>query len=103
MSRTWSLPSSLGLLVAWWCGMADYGGLRPHFQGYGTGATLSDPLLTANVAGRGGTVYRINTTADNATAPSAVGDGTFRCSLRRALETETGPRVIVFETSGVIT
>lgn len=84
--------------------MPDYGGLRPHFQGYGTGDPAAEFVYGGlNVAGRGGVVYRINTTADNTTAPVPVGDGTFRCSLRRALETQTGPRVIVFETSGVFT
>ena len=57
--------------------------------------------LTYNVAGRGGTIFRVNTLADDRAAPVAVGDGTYRSSLRAAVEA-AGPRVVVFETSGVI-
>lgn len=76
------------------------------------GGTPSDsgmyrPQLPVSAAGRtpggrGGTVYRINTLADNADPPTAVGDGTYRCSLRRALQYELGARMIVFEVSGYI-
>lgn len=53
------------------------------------------------VGGRGGTIYRVNTLADNTTAPVAMGDGTYRCSLRAAVN-QSGPRIILFEVSGVI-
>src|SRR5688572_17137298 len=79
----------------------DYGGLRPHFQGYGTGQREATPVLTYNVAGRGGRIFRVNTIADDRAAPVPVGDGTFRSSLRAAVEAQ-GPRVVIFETSGVI-
>lgn len=73
--------------------VSDSGMYRPQF-----------PITTAanTAGGRGGVVYRINTLADNTNAPVAVGDGSFRCSLRRALQIETGPRIIVFEISGYL-
>jgi hypothetical protein len=80
---------------------ADYGGIRPHFQGYGTGQPAATPLLTYNVAGRGGRIFRVDTLADNRDAPVALADGTYRSSLRAAVEAE-GPRVVIFETSGVM-
>jgi hypothetical protein len=52
-------------------------------------------------AGRFGTVYRVNTLADNNNSPTAVGDGTFRSSLRAALEA-SGARIVIFEVSGII-
>jgi hypothetical protein len=81
--------------------LVDYGGIRPGFQGWGTGQPAAPPVLEYNVAGRGGTIYRVNTLADDRAAPVAVGDGTYRSSLRAAVEA-AGPRVVVFETSGVI-
>lgn len=71
----------------------DNGMYRPQF-----------PVTTAanTSGGRGGTVYRINTLADNLDPPVAVGDGSFRCSLRRALSVQSAPKIIVFEISGYI-
>jgi hypothetical protein len=61
-------------------GQADFGGYRPHYQGFG----VDTP------GGRGGTVYRVTTLSDS-------GPG----SLRDAL-TRTGARIVVFEISGTI-
>lgn len=72
----------------------DNGMYRPQFP-------ITD-AATNTSGGRGGTIYRINTLADNVNSPVAVGDGSFRCSLRRALQIETGPRNVVFEISGFI-
>lgn len=58
----------------------DYGGYRPHYQG--------DAVNTSG--GRGGTVYRVTNLNDS-------GAG----SLRAALEA-SGPRFVIFETSGTI-
>src|SRR5262245_3723348 len=59
---------------------ADYGGYRPHYQGHG----VKTP------GGRGGAILRVTTLEDR-------GPG----SLRAALEA-TGPRLVLFETSGMI-
>ena len=105
----------------------DNGGLRPQLQGDGTGqpaaagggrlrrpaaalsrlrhrAARGDARLVhlwtgvhLQLAGRGGRIFRVDTLADNRAAPVALGDGTFRSSLRAAVEAE-GPRVVVFET-----
>tara|TARA_R110002050_G_scaffold91784_6_gene192537 strand:+ start:22583 stop:25177 length:2595 start_codon:yes stop_codon:yes gene_type:complete len=53
------------------------------------------------VAGRGGTVYRVNTLDDNASSPTLNGDGTYSGSLRAAVSA-SGARTIVFEVGGVI-
>jgi pectate lyase len=58
----------------------DYGGYRPHYQGYG----VNTP------GGRGGAILRVSNLNDS-------GSG----SLRAALEA-TGPRFVIFETSGTI-
>src|SRR5262245_59714874 len=68
----------------------DYGGYRPQLFGYG----MNTP------GGRGGTIYRINSLADTGAGRTAVGDGSYRCQLRYALETATEPRIVVFEVSG---
>ena len=61
-------------------GSADFGGYRPHYQGYGVDTR----------GGRGGAILRVTNLNDS-------GSG----SLRAALET-TGPRFVIFETSGTI-
>ena len=58
----------------------DHGGYRPHFQGPGT----STP------GGRGGTIYRVTTLADD-------GPGSLRAALNAV-----GPRFVIFEVSGTI-
>ena len=58
----------------------DFGGYRPHYQGYG----VKTP------GGRGGAIIRVTNLNDS-------GSG----SLRAALEA-TGPRFVIFETSGTI-
>lgn len=58
----------------------DYGGYRPHYQGYGVGTP----------GGRGGDIIRVTNLNDR-------GPG----SLRAALEA-SGRRVVLFETSGTI-
>jgi pectate lyase len=59
---------------------ADFGGYRPHYQGYG----VNTP------GGRGGAILRVTNLNDS-------GPG----SLRAALEA-TGPRFVIFETSGTV-
>ena len=61
-------------------GSVDYGGYRPHYQGYGVDTR----------GGRGGSILRVTNLNDS-------GSG----SLRAALEF-TGPRFVIFETSGTI-
>ena len=63
----------------------DYGGYRPHYQGYG----VNTP------GGRGGAVCRVTSTSDAAWPPVP---GT----LRYCVESSSGPRVVIFETSGTI-
>lgn len=94
--------------------ITDFGGYRPHYQGWGTGIPTATPLFFGlvnpddgttigfNKGGRGGDIYLINTLADNNDARVQVSPGIYRCSLRRALATETGPRIIMFEVSGII-
>jgi len=62
----------------------DYGGYRPHYQGYG----VNTP------AGRGGAVCRVTSLSDSAWPPQP---GT----IRYCIET-SGPRFVIFETSGTI-
>ena len=62
----------------------DYGGYRPHYQGYG----VDTP------GGRRGTVCRV--TSLNDTAAGAVG------TLRYCAERLSGPRFVIFEISGTI-
>jgi hypothetical protein len=62
----------------------DYGGYRPHYQGYG----VDTP------GGRGGAVCRV--TSLNDTPSVAAG------TLRYCAERLTGPRFVVFEISGTI-
>lgn len=64
---------------------ADYGGYRPHYQGYG----VDTP------GGRGGVVCKVTSVSDTAWPPA---QGT----LRYCVETLTGPRIVIFETSGTI-
>jgi hypothetical protein len=63
----------------------DYGGYRPHYQGYG----VNTP------AGRGGAVCRVTSLSDSVLPPQP---GT----LRYCVEASTGPRFVVFEISGTI-
>ena len=63
---------------------ADYGGYRPHYQGYG----VNTP------GGRGGGVCRVTSLDDP--APIAMG------TLRYCVEYLSGPRFVVFEISGTI-
>lgn len=65
----------------------DYGGYRPHYQGYG----VNTP------GGRGGTVHKVTHLRDTVDPNSPNWNG----SLRKAL-TATGPRFVVFEVSGTI-
>jgi hypothetical protein len=62
----------------------DYGGYRPHYQGYG----VNTP------GGRGGTVCKVTSTSDTAWPPVP---GTFRYCVE-----SSGPRFVIFETSGTI-
>jgi hypothetical protein len=65
----------------------DYGGYRPHYQGYG----VNTP------AGRGGSVQRVTHLNDTTDVTSPNWNG----SLRKALSTP-GARFVVFEVSGTI-
>jgi hypothetical protein len=59
---------------------ADYGGYRPHYQGFGV----------RTPGGRGGTIYKVTNLND-------AGPGSLRAAL-----TATGPRFVIFEVSGTI-
>jgi hypothetical protein len=63
----------------------DRGGYRPHYQGYG----VNTP------GGRGGEVCRV-TSLDDGVWPPAPG------TIRYCVEASTGPRFVIFETSGTI-
>ena len=63
----------------------DYGGYRPHYQGYG----VNTP------AGRGGSICRVTSLSDSAW-PTQPG------TLRHCVETSSGPRFVIFEISGTI-
>jgi hypothetical protein len=56
----------------------------------------------AYACGTNPTVYRVNSLADTSTTSGPAGDGTFTATFRGALEA-SGPRVVIFETSGTIT
>ncbi len=58
----------------------DYGGYRPHYQGYG----IDTP------GGRGGAILRVTNLSDS-------GPGSLRAAVEAA-----GPRIVIFETSGTI-
>lgn len=81
----------------------DFGGLRPHLQGFGSGATASEPVLTPNVGGRhpNAQVFLVNTLQDNRNAPTLISPGIYRSSFRRAVEADV-PRYVCFERAGVI-
>ena len=64
----------------------DYGGYRPHYQGYGTDTR----------GGRGGTICRVTSLSDTAW-PARPN------TLRHCVETSTEPRFVIFEISGTIT
>ncbi len=64
---------------------ADYGGYRPHYQGYG----VNTP------GGRGGTVCVVTSLSDTAW-PAEPG------TIRYCVEDSSGPRFVVFEISGTI-
>ena len=70
--------------------MPDYGGYRPHYQGSG----ITTP------GGRGGTLWRVNTLADDGLFVINA-DGSRSGSLRAAIEA-SGARCVVFEISGRI-
>jgi hypothetical protein len=63
----------------------DYGGYRPHYQGYGVDTT----------GGRGGTVCRVTSVTD---LPWPAQPGT----LRHCVENVVGARIVIFEVSGTI-
>ena len=63
----------------------DYGGYRPHYQGYGVNTT----------GGRGGTVCRVTSLEDTAW-PAEPG------TIRYCVEDSSGPRFVIFEISGTI-
>ena len=63
----------------------DYGGYRPHYQGYGIDTR----------GGRGGTVCTVTSLADTAWPAEPH-------TLRYCAETSNGPRFVVFEISGTI-
>ena len=63
----------------------DYGGYRPHYQGYG----VNTP------AGRGGSICTVTSLSDSAW-PTQPG------TLRHCVETSSGPRFVIFEISGTI-
>ena len=63
----------------------------PGGQGFGS----------TTAAGRGGTIYRVTTPADDPGAMTVGEDGTISGSLRAALEAE-GPRIVVFEVGGTL-
>jgi hypothetical protein len=65
--------------------VTDYGGYRPHYQGYG----VNTP------GGRGGEACRVTSLNDNASPPVP---GT----LRYCVEASTGRRFVIFEISGTI-
>jgi pectate lyase len=65
----------------------DYGGYRPHYQGYGVNTR----------GGRGGVVHRVTHLVDTLDSSSSSWAG----SLRKAV-TASGPRFVVFEVSGTI-
>ena len=66
--------------------VTDYGGYRPHYQGYGV--ELQGRAL-------GGDICRVNSLSDTASPPAP---GT----LRYCVEASTGPRFVIFEISGTI-
>lgn len=82
--RTFVLSIAL-VLVASFAAAQDYGGYRPHYQGYG----VNTP------GGRGGTICRVTSLSDEAW-PFAPG------TLRHCVETVSGPRIVIFEVSGTI-
>ena len=83
-----------GLFVAWLCGLTvvpgalqlavDYGGYRPHYQGFGIETR----------GGRGGDRCRVTSLEDE----GAARPGT----LRYCVETSRQPRFVLFEISGTI-
>lgn len=74
-------------------GLSDTGMYRPQFP-------VSAAANTAG--GRGGQVYRIQVLSNDTDPPINNGDGTKSCSFRRALQIETGPRIIIPEVSGYV-
>ena len=69
----------------------------PSAEGFGTDTRAAYGLVGVNP-----TIYRINTLSGSSVGPTAVGDGTYYASLRTACA-QSGPRIIIFETSGTIT
>jgi hypothetical protein len=65
----------------------DYGGYRPHYQGYGVNTR----------AGRGGTVHRVTHLNDTVDTKSPNWEGSFRKAA-----TASGARFVIFEVSGTI-
>jgi hypothetical protein len=66
---------------------ADYGGYRPHYQGFGVNTR----------GGRGGVIYTVTHLNDTVDTRSPMWQG----SLRRAV-TARGPRFVLFEVGGTI-
>jgi hypothetical protein len=65
----------------------DYGGYRPHYQGYGVDTR----------AGRGGAIYKVTHLMDTLDPSSPYWNGSFRKAVQAP-----GPRFVIFEVSGNI-
>jgi hypothetical protein len=80
---------SFGLLLSAQSAHAqvDYGGYRPHYQGYG----VDTP------GGRGGAILRVTHTYDTTDSSSPYWNGSFRKAV-----TTQGARFVIFEVSGTI-
>src|SRR3989344_7975559 len=66
---------------------SDFGGYRPHYQGFGT----------ETPGGRGGQIIKVTHLKDTTDIHSADWQGSFRKAI-----TTAGPRIIVFDVCGVI-
>src|SRR5688572_4064486 len=88
----------------------DFGGYRPSWQGFGTGATAAAPLTSTQRAGRGGEICRVNTLSGEVSGGGIVFGTTGTRSLADCVAPRSGcdgtfancARFVLFETSGVI-